>query len=74
MSATILTVLTVFAVMFFITAVYALWWAAKNGQFKKLEEGAKVIFDKDEPIGEQTDFFPAKKAKKSSKNKSSKNV
>lgn len=60
--------------MFFITAVYALWWAAKNGQFKKLEEGAKVIFDKDEPIGEQTDFFPSKKAKKSRKNKPSKNV
>lgn len=63
MSNAIIAFITVLGVLFFISAVYMLSWAFKTGQFNKLEEGAKVIFDKDEPMGEQTDFFPAKRAK-----------
>ncbi len=75
MTPAIITVISVLGFLFFVTAVYALWWSAKTGQFKKLESGAKVIFDEDEPIGVQTDFFPAsKKSKKKSKKQFSKNV
>jgi nitrogen fixation-related uncharacterized protein len=37
------------------SAVYALYWASKKGQLSNLEEGAKVIFDEEEPLGEPTD-------------------
>jgi len=67
----VIAVVTVLGLLFFVSAVYALWWASKTGQFQKLEEGAKVIFDKDEPIGEQTDFFPpSRKSKTAAKAKS----
>ena len=65
MSTSILIFITAMGALFFASAVAALWWASRSGQFKKLEEGAKVIFDADEPIGVQTDFFPvSKKLKK----------
>lgn len=37
------------------SAVYGLYWASKKGQLQNLEEGAKVIFDEEEPIGTVTD-------------------
>lgn len=30
-------------------------WAASNRQFEDLQNGAEVIFDPDEPIGDPTD-------------------
>jgi nitrogen fixation-related uncharacterized protein len=59
----------VFASVFFVCAAYALYWAHKNGQLSNFEEGAKSIFDEEEPQGDQTDFFPGKdKSKPSSPN------
>jgi nitrogen fixation-related uncharacterized protein len=37
------------------SAVYGLYWASKRGQLQNLDEGAKVIFDDEEPIGKPTD-------------------
>jgi len=39
-------------------AVLALGWAFRNRQFENFEQGARSIFDPDEPIGEPTDAFP----------------
>lgn len=47
-----------FSLLFLASAVYALYWAARNGQLKEFEEGAASIFDDEEPIGQPTDFFP----------------
>jgi cbb3-type cytochrome oxidase maturation protein len=57
----ILLILIFFGFLFFCVAVFALYWAAKNGQFEAFEKGSKVIFDEDEPEGVQTDHFPKKK-------------
>lgn len=46
------------------SAVYALFWAADNGQFTNMEDGSKVIFDEREPEGEITDVFPGLDVKK----------
>ena len=54
----LLLVLIFFGICLFAAAVYALYWAAKNGQFRNFEKGARVIFDEEEPEGEQLDFFP----------------
>ena len=43
------------AALFVASAVYALQWASKTGQLRDLEDGAKVIFDDEEPIGCPTD-------------------
>jgi len=40
------------------SAFAAFAWAARDGQFERLESSAEVIFDESEPIGEGTDFFP----------------
>ena len=40
------------------SAVWALVWAIRNGEFNNLNEGAASIFDEDEPIGLVTDAFP----------------
>ena len=53
----------VFASVFFILAAMALHWAHKHGQLSNLDKGAKTIFDDDEPMGEVTDQFPAKRSK-----------
>lgn len=37
------------------SAVYGLYWATKKGQLRDLEEGSKVIFDEEEPLGTPTD-------------------
>jgi nitrogen fixation-related uncharacterized protein len=42
------------------SAVYLLNWAAKKGQLKNLDKQAESIFDQEEPLGEQTDYFPGK--------------
>ncbi len=39
------------------TTIAAFYWAARNGQFRNLEAGARVIFDADEPVGVATDAF-----------------
>lgn len=41
-----------------LAALAAFRYAAKNGQLSDLQEGSKVIFDQDEPIGQPTDAFP----------------
>lgn len=38
--------------------VWALAWAIQRGEFRHFRDGATVIFDEEEPIGMQTDFFP----------------
>ncbi len=38
------------------SAVYGLYWASRKGQLRNLEQGAKIIFDDEEPIGRPTDF------------------
>jgi nitrogen fixation-related uncharacterized protein len=43
------------AMLIVASAVYGLYWASKKGQLQNLEEGAKVIFDEEEPIGKPTD-------------------
>ncbi len=40
------------------SAILALLWAIRNGEFNNLQAGAASIFDKDEPIGVVTDAFP----------------
>ncbi len=37
------------------TAVLGLFWAARNGQFRDMKRGARVIFDEEEPVGMPTD-------------------
>lgn len=54
----------IFASLFFLAAAYALHWAHKHGQLSNLEEGARSIFDEDEPEGEVTDQFPEKQQKR----------
>ncbi len=53
-----LIIIAAVAGLFFATAVAALVWAVKNGQFSNLEQGARSIFDAEEPEGIQQDFFP----------------
>lgn len=50
----------ILTVMIFFSSfvLYALYWAAKNGQMRDLEKSSTVIFDADEPIGKVTDHFP----------------
>ncbi|MCC5025820.1 MAG: cbb3-type cytochrome oxidase assembly protein [Candidatus Synoicihabitans palmerolidicus] len=50
-----------FALLFLASAAYALYWAAKNGQLKEFEKNAASIFDDEEPVGEQTDYFPGRR-------------
>jgi nitrogen fixation-related uncharacterized protein len=57
--------LILFGSLFFIVAVFALYWAAKNGQFEQFDKGAKVIFDDEEPEGVQQDSFPNKNKRRS---------
>lgn len=45
------------------TALIAFYWAARNGQFRNLRDGANVIFDEDEGPGVMTDAFPDARAR-----------
>ena len=47
-------------------AVYALYWSSKHGQLRDFERGAASIFDEQEPVGQMTDQFPARRGKHSS--------
>ena len=48
------------ALLFGVTAIWALAWAIRTGQFANFRRGASSIFDEEEPIGEVTDSFPGK--------------
>lgn len=50
--------------LFLASAVYALYWASRNGQLQDFERGAVSIFDEAEPMGRPTDSFPSKSAPK----------
>lgn len=41
-----------------LTAVGGLVWAVRRGQLGDLQNGARVIFDEEEPEGVMTDSFP----------------
>lgn len=56
-------VMVLMGILFFSTGIFVLYWCVKTGQMSDFEEGARSIFSEDEPEGEQTDFFPAKKVK-----------
>jgi cbb3-type cytochrome oxidase maturation protein len=43
------------------SALAALCWAIKDGQFRNLREAPLTIFDQDEPVGTPTDRFPSRK-------------
>ena len=40
------------------TALLALRWALRQGEFRDLNKTALSIFDEDEPVGRMTDHFP----------------
>jgi nitrogen fixation-related uncharacterized protein len=42
------------------TALLALRWAVRHHEFTDLPKTALSIFDDDEPVGRQTDFFPGR--------------
>lgn len=46
------------AVLLGLSAVWALVWAIRTGQFHGLKHGAASIFDEEEPVGRPTDGFP----------------
>jgi cbb3-type cytochrome oxidase maturation protein len=58
MFATALVFLTLAGIT--IAAVMAFGWAARSGQFRDFDAGARAVFDPDEPEGEATDAFPGK--------------
>jgi cbb3-type cytochrome oxidase maturation protein len=43
------------------SAVWALAWAVRSGQFRDFREGAASIFADGEPPGRPTDFFPGQR-------------
>ncbi len=52
-----------FAIWFFmgllgVSAVLALVWAIRAGQLQDFSQGARTIFDDQEPVGRMTDQFP----------------
>lgn len=63
-------ILLIVGILLALTAVAAFYWAAKNGQFRNMEQGSKEIFDEEEPIGQPTDMV-FKKKKNSEKKTSS---
>ncbi|MEQ9824403.1 MAG: cbb3-type cytochrome oxidase assembly protein [Puniceicoccaceae bacterium] len=61
----VIIVLILFGLLFFSVAVFALYWAAKTGQFEQFEKGAKSIFTEEEPEGVHIDSFPKKRKRRS---------
>ena len=55
-----IAVLFFLGALFFAGVIYAFAWAKKNRQFENLEQGARSIFNEEEPEGQVTDHFPAK--------------
>lgn len=56
-------IIMIVAVLLASSAVVALFWAARHGQFRDLNGAPTVIFDADEPVGKATDAFPDNKSK-----------
>jgi len=54
-------IIIVLGALFFVFVVGALYWSAKNGQWRDFDSAARSIFTDDEPEGVQTDFFPEDK-------------
>lgn len=52
-----LLVVFLLGVVFFGSAVYAFVWARRAQQFENFEEGARSIFNDEEPEGEVTESF-----------------
>lgn len=46
-------------VLFFASAVYAFVWARRQRQFNNFDQGARAVFDDEEPEGVVTDTFPS---------------
>ncbi len=44
------------------TAIAALVWAVRRGEFDRLREASLSIFDDEEPVGQVTDRFPGREA------------
>ncbi|MEM7790631.1 MAG: cbb3-type cytochrome oxidase assembly protein [Verrucomicrobiota bacterium] len=63
-SYTELVPLIMVAAFFFVSAVGAIYWASKRGQFRNFDEQARSIFTDEEPEGTVSDSFPDKKTKK----------
>lgn len=42
------------------SALLALRWALRNGQFEHADRAALLIFSEEEPVGELTDHFPSR--------------
>lgn len=47
-----------FILIFGAGVLYAFGWSARSGQFHRIDEGARSIFNEDEPVGKPTDAFP----------------
>jgi len=62
-----ITILMGLAALFFIGASYALHWAHRNKQLENLEDGARSIFDDDEPEGEVTDQILSRRRPRASR-------
>lgn len=58
-----LIAIAIVGALFFASAVAALVWAVRSGQFRNLDAGANVIFDEEEPEGVHQDFFPGEAEK-----------
>ncbi len=43
------------------SAIAALVWAIRRGEFDQLREASQSIFDDEEPVGKVTDRFPDKR-------------
>ena len=54
----------ILGLIFFLTAVIALFWASKHGQLRDFEKGARSIFDEEEPEGTLGDAFPGQRDRK----------
>ncbi len=44
------------------SALLALRWALRSGQFRHTERDALLVFDEEEPLGQVSDRYPARKA------------
>ena len=61
-----LIVLLIISLVFFAIAIAAFSWSVRSGQMKSLDEGARVVFDDDEPEGRHADAFPKSRSRRPS--------
>lgn len=45
-------------IVFGVSTVWALSWAARHSHLSDFDGAARSIFDKEEPVGQMTDYFP----------------